>query len=200
MSPGFRRLLDALAAADDDDARAQVQAQIRARFERPLAVLISDMSGFSRITREEGILHFLGLIHRMQSLCRPVVEAHGGRWVKAEADNLYLSFPSARAAIEGAIGMHDACDEDARGRRRNDTVSLAIGIDYGPVLDLDGEDFYGDPVNIASKLGEDLASSGDLFVTRRAAAGFATPDGWTAAIERARISSVDIEYLALRRA
>lgn len=199
MSPGFRRLLDALTAADTDETRAKTEAQIRAKYERPLAVVISDMSGFSRITREEGILHFLGLIHRMQGLCRTAIEAHGGTWVKAEADNLYLSFPTARAAIEGAIAMHDACDNDARGRRLNDTVSLAIGIDYGTVLDLDGEDFYGDPVNIASKLGEDLAGSGELFVTRRAATDVAVPRGWVGTTEQANISSVDIDYLALRR-
>jgi class 3 adenylate cyclase len=199
MSPAFRRLLGAYAEAPTPAARAAVETRIRETYERPRAVVISDMSGFSRITREEGILHFLGLIHRMQTLCRPIVERHGGTWVKAEADNLYLSFATADEAMTAAIAMHEACDKDADGRRRNDTVSLSIGIDHGPVLDLDGEDFYGDPVNIASKLGEDLGDAGDLLVTRTAAGAFAPPAGWRSEVASARISSVDIEYLVLRR-
>jgi class 3 adenylate cyclase len=95
--------------------------------------------------------------------------------------------------------MHETCDKDAEGRRRNDTVSLSIGIDHGPILDLDGEDFYGDAVNIASKLGEDLADAGDQLVTRTAAAAFVPPPGWRSELASARISSVDIEYLVLRR-
>jgi class 3 adenylate cyclase len=199
MTSQFRRLLEQLAQATGPQARARVEAEIRAAYERELGVLISDMSGFSRITREEGILHFLALIHQMQSFCIPAIEGAGGRLVKAEADNLYAAFDTPAAALAGAVAMHDACDRACAGRARNDIVSLSIGIDYGPVLDLDGADYFGDAVNIASKLGEDVAEGGELLITERAAAGLAKPVGWRSESRRTRISAVDIDYLAFTR-
>jgi len=193
----FRALLEQRIRAADDEARAVVDQQIRARYERDGAVLISDMSGFSRITQERGIIHFVELIHRMRSLTVPLVEAHGGRLIKAEADNLFVLFDTAQAAVDTAVAMLDACREAFVGRDRNDTVAIGIGIASGRLLDLDGLDFFGDPVNLASKLGEDLASGGDLLVTAQAAAEIAVPDGWSSAARRERISNIEIEFVAL---
>lgn len=41
---------------------------------------------------------------------------------------------------------------------------MAIGIGYGPIL-LAAEDFFGDEVNQASKLGEDIAGHGEVLLT-----------------------------------
>lgn len=194
----FRRLLEQRMAADAA-GRDKIDDQIRERYERDRAVLISDMSGFSRITQEEGILHFLELIHRMHLLTRPIIEAHGGHLVKAEADNLYVMFDAVQPAVDTAVALHDACRDAFAGKRANDTVALAIGISWGRLLDLDGADFFGDPVNLASKLGEDLASSGDLLVTKAAAEHMAIPRGWIGTARMERISNIDIELVELTR-
>jgi class 3 adenylate cyclase len=184
-------------SARNAEERARIDAEIRARFERHRAVLIGDMSGFSRITRQAGIVHFLGLIHRMHELCLPLVR-HTGTLVKTEADNLYASFATAQLAVETAIAMRRACDEASADREPHETIELAVGIAYGPILDLDGKEFYGDAVNIASKLGEDLASGGDVFVARPAFESVTLPAGFRADPRRERISSVDIDFVALR--
>lgn len=200
MGPAdFRRLIDAHFVASDASARAALGDEIRRRWERPRAVLISDMAGFSRITQEAGILHFLGLIRRMHAICMPVIQAHGGHVVKAVADNLYARFDDTQAALRAGFAMHDACASACAGLGRNDTVELAIGIAYGTLLDLDGEDFFGDPVNIASKLGEDIAEGGDLLVTADSAQDIVTPEGWRATPRHARISGVEIDYIAFAR-
>ena len=49
-------------------------------------MLVSDMSGFSRVCKEEGILHFLANIKIMQAMCVPICEARGGVMVKVAAD------------------------------------------------------------------------------------------------------------------
>lgn len=199
-SAGFKALIDQRIQATDPQARAEIDAQIRRRYERDAAVLISDMSGFSRITQEEGILHFVELIHRMQDLALPILEAcEGGRLVKAEADNLYASFDTVQAAVDTAVRLQDTFARAFAGKRLNDTVSLSIGIAWGRLLDVDGQDYYGDPVNLASKLGEDLASGGDVFLTRAAAQHMHVPGGWTVTPRQARISEVDIDFVALSR-
>jgi len=195
----FRRLLEQRMAVDDAAQRTAIDDKIRERYERDRAVLISDMSGFSRITQEEGILHFLELIHRMHLLALPIIEAHGGHLVKAEADNLYVMFDAVQTAVQTAVALQDACRDAFSGKRANDTCALGIGIAWGRLLDLDGHDFFGDPVNLASKLGEDLASGGDLLVTKAAAAHMEIPPGWVATARMERISNIDIELVELTR-
>ena len=48
--------------------------------------------------------------------------------------------------------------------------TVAMGIDYGRFLLVDDCDCYGDPVNVACKLGEDVAESGEVLLTAAARA------------------------------
>lgn len=182
---------------DPAELRA-VDAKIRARFERPLAVLISDMAGFSTITQQRGIIHFLALIQRMQALCVPIIEAKGGRLIKAEADNLFAVFPEPAMALEAAVGMRAACKADAQTRTALERVQVAIGLGYGPILDIDGHDFFGDQVNMASKLGEDLASSGQILLTGALHQALGDhPLGAQLKDRSATVSRVDLDYFEL---
>jgi class 3 adenylate cyclase len=199
-NPGFTALLDERMQAATAAARAEVDAKIRERYERDAAVMIIDMAGFSRITQEEGIVHFLALIHRMQGLVLPIIRAAvGGHVVKTEADNVYAMFDSAQAAIDTALALQEACRAAFDGTAANDAVRLSIGIAWGRLLDLDGNEYFGDPVNLAAKLGEDLANAGDLYVTADAAEGTTLPAGWRSEPKRERISNIDIDFLAVVR-
>ncbi|MFT5585954.1 MAG: adenylate cyclase [Cognaticolwellia sp.] len=172
--------------------------RIRARFERPLAVLISDMAGFSTITQKAGIIHFLALIQRMQGICVPLIKAHGGHLIKEEADNLYAIFEQPVMAVEAAVAMRAACAEDAQTQNDLGQVQVAIGLGFGPILDIDGHDFFGDQVNMASKLGEDIASSGQILLTRKLAEQLSGhPLSTKLSTHSAQISNVELDYLSL---
>jgi len=47
-------------------------------------------------------------------------------------------------------------------------IHSSCGIDYGKILIIGHEDCFGEPVNRASKIGEDLAAAGEIFVTKEA--------------------------------
>jgi class 3 adenylate cyclase len=47
-------------------------------------------------------------------------------------------------------------------------IHIACGIDYGRILVVGNEDCFGDPVNRASKMGEDIAAAGEVLVTKEA--------------------------------
>jgi class 3 adenylate cyclase len=104
----------------------------------------------------------------MQVVTREVVEGAGGSVVKFEADNLYAVFAEPRAAVEAAIRINVAfraqnvLTEDAK------DIHVAIGIAWGEILLVPGQDFYGDAVNLAAKLGEDLAEPGEILVDVKA--------------------------------
>lgn len=193
----FEAYLAARNASSSAEGRARVDADIRERYERPLAVMIGDMSGFSRITQAHGILHFLGLIQKMRAMAGPIVARHGGRVVKFEADNLYASFESADAALEAAIELHAACEEGAGAP--DDTVRMSLGLGYGGVLDIGGVDFYGDQVNLASKLGEDIAEAGEILVSEAFLEASSDRKGWFWDKRTTRISNIAFDYYSLLR-
>jgi hypothetical protein len=66
-------LLGRRAAASGEAERAAIEAEIEATFTARRAIVFTDMAGFSRTTRDQGIIHFLGLIQRKRELALPLV-------------------------------------------------------------------------------------------------------------------------------
>src|SRR6185436_20442395 len=62
-----------------------IDRHLREAFARTVAVLVLDMCGFSRLTIEHGIIHYLAMIHQMQEAARPAVTGNGGVVIKQEA-------------------------------------------------------------------------------------------------------------------
>ena len=94
--------------------------------------------------------------------------------------------------------MRDACAAHSAARPPNDFVGIAIGIGFGSILDLDGEDFFGDEVNLASKLGEDIATGGEVLLTDAAKVGAAELFGGSTTLQveprEETISAVHLRY------
>ena len=159
----FLALVDRLNAAGAGE-RPGIEAEIWERFGVERALLALDMSQFSLSVRRSGILPYLGLIRRMQAVTAPIVARHGGTVIKYLADNMIASFPSADEAAGAALAINRAIVEGA------ERFTVAMGIDYGRFLLVDDADCYGDPVNVACKLGEDVADSGEVLLTAAARA------------------------------
>ncbi len=147
---------------------AEIDAHIREVFGETLAVLVMDMSGFSRQTVRHGIIHFLAKIQRMHSIAIPAVEAHEGVIIKLEADNVYAVFGRVADAVEAAVDIQEGMD--AANTLLPDELDLhgEYGIGYGETLVIENEDIFGSEVNLASKLGEDLAERGEILLTESA--------------------------------
>ena len=64
----------------------------------------------------------------------------------------------------------------------------------------EGRELFGNPVNLASKLGEDLAERDDVLVTTETFTHVELPEGFSATPQRTRISEVDLEYFSVCRA
>ena len=164
--------LDALLSRiiQEPEKRSEITAEIVRDFTQRRAVLVLDMSGFSRTTQLHGIVEFLLMIHQMRLLAIPTIEAFGGSLVKAEADNLYCLFEATGDAVKAAreiIGRLNTVNVLLPADRR---LYASIGIGSGEVLVLVNEDLYGDEVNLASKLGEDVAQGGEVLLTEAAKA------------------------------
>jgi class 3 adenylate cyclase len=110
------------------------------------------------------------MIHRMKRLACPIVLANGGVVVKAEADDLYCLFESPVEAVAAAREIIARMDEANPHFLEDRRLYASIGIGHGPILNLDEDDIFGDEVNLASKLGEDVAESGMVLLTDAARA------------------------------
>ena len=166
----FSKLLDTLNAAPVDGKPA-IEQKILATYQRRKAVLALDMSGFTLTVRREGILAYLCQIRRMQQLTSPIVLAYQGQVVKNVADNLLAVFDDPAQAVEAARAMVRASQSadsavSADGEALT-PIAFSIGVDWGEILLIEGVDCFGDAVNLAYKLGEDIARPGEVLVTQR---------------------------------
>lgn len=150
------------------DRADEIDAEIKQVFGETLAILIFDMSGFSRQTIRYGIIHFLAQIHRMHSVAMPIVKAHAGEVIKREADNLFAVFPEVDQAVAAAVDL-DTSFQSANTMLSDEyDVHGEYGIGFGEILVIENEDIFGAEVNLASKLGEDLAQRGEILLTEAA--------------------------------
>jgi class 3 adenylate cyclase len=177
---------------------AEIDRSVRERFTRTLAVLVLDMSGFSRLTHRYGIVHFLAMIERMHDLVLPVIEdpRFSGRLLKLEADNVYAVFAHAAAAVEAAREIQRRLASANQVLPADWDLHVCIGIGHGEVLAVGDDEVYGHEMNLASKLGEDVGEGGDILLT--AAAFQSLPEAPAAAEKReAIVSGLGIAYYRL---
>lgn len=150
------------------ELRQRVLSEIDARFRRDVAVLVLDACGFSRTVRGRGIVHFLALLERLERLVRPCVEEQHGRILRREADNLYAVFDTADHALRAAQLIQRDVRAANEALPEDEEVGVSIGIGYGELLLVGPDDAWGDEMNLASKLGEDLAECGEILITKGA--------------------------------
>ena len=150
------------------DRVEQVDQQVRDAFERQVAILVLDMTGFSRLTVQHGIIHYLAMINQMEEAARPAVTGNGGAVIKQEADNLYAVYDDPEHALESALDIFRAFDAVNSVVPLNRDIYGSVGIGYGPSLIIGDEDLFGCEVNFACKLGEDLAQKGEILLTHSA--------------------------------
>jgi class 3 adenylate cyclase/TolB-like protein len=131
---------------------------------RLAAILAADVAGYSRLmgADEEGTLQRLKA-HRRE-LIDPKIKEHYGRVVKTTGDGLLVEFASVVDAVRCAVEIQRAMADRNADVPEDKRVIFRIGVNLGDVI-IDGDDIYGDGVNIAARL-ESLAEPGGICVSR----------------------------------
>ncbi|HSJ86865.1 MAG TPA: adenylate/guanylate cyclase domain-containing protein [Anaerolineales bacterium] len=168
MSEHFQQYLLRYSQTEVLQERRQIEESLWTEYGAEYAVFVLDMSGFSMLTRKYGIVHYLSMVRRMQLTTEPIVKSYHGSMIKYEADNCFAIFPDPLSAIHAAIAMQHAFAASNMLTPDDFDIHIACGIDYGKLLIIGHEDCFGDPVNRASKMGEDLAAAGEVLVTKEA--------------------------------
>jgi adenylate cyclase len=144
---------------------APFNAQDHLRTTRRLAAVLSaDVAGYSRLmgAEEEATLERLK-VHRRE-IVDPKISEHRGRIVKTTGDGMLAEFASVVDAVRCAVEVQRAMVDRNAGIPEDKQITFRVGINLGDVI-IDGEDIYGDGVNIAARL-EALAEPGDICISR----------------------------------
>lgn len=142
----------------------RIDRLLRERAEREVTIFMSDSSGFTRKTHEYGIAQFLAVMTRHYRQLLPVFRKHGGEVLSTAADNLLAIFDEPSDALRASIEIQRRLRRSNVGKKDEEQFHLCIGIESGRALVLK-DNAYGACVNVASKLGEDLAGKGEILVT-----------------------------------
>ena len=130
---------------------------------RLAAILAADVVGYSRMMGEDEA----GTLAQIKTLQREVFEPktreHNGRIFNTSGDGVLVEFASVVDAVQHALDVQRALarrNADVPAERR---IELRIGINLGDII-VDGDDIYGDGVNIAARL-ESLAQPGGIYIS-----------------------------------
>jgi len=127
------------------------------------AILAADVVGYSRLMGrdEQGTLARLK-VHRTERV-DPVIGRRGGRIVKLIGDGALVEFASAVESLSAAIEIQEGMAEANRGQPEDTRVVFRIGLHLGDLI-VEGDDLYGDGVNVAARL-EAEAPAGGIVIS-----------------------------------
>jgi adenylate cyclase len=127
------------------------------------AILAADVVGYSRLMGADEAGTLTALKHHRQAVFDPAVAAHNGRIVKLIGDGTIVEFGSVVDAVNCALSVQRSGDLTPDETPPQPKIVLRIGINLGDVI-IEGDDIYGDGVNIAARL-EPLAEPGGICVS-----------------------------------
>lgn len=130
---------------------------------RLAAIVAADIVGYSRLMgRDEA-----GTVARLRNVrserLQPVLDRRGGRIVKLTGDGALIEFGSAVEALAAAIEFQQAMLDAEAAVAEDQRLVFRVGVHLGDVI-VDGDDLYGDGVNIAARL-EAAAPAGGIVVS-----------------------------------
>ena len=127
------------------------------------AILAADVVGYSALMEADEAGTFDRLRAGRKELFEPEIKKHHGRIFKLMGDGLLAEFGSVVDAVECAVTLQRGMVERNASVPEGKRIEVRIGINLGEVI-VEGEDRYGEGVNVAARL-QELAEPGGICVS-----------------------------------
>ena len=131
---------------------------------RLTAILAADVAGYSRLMGEDEEGTHERLKAHLRELIDPKIAEHRGRIVKNTGDGFLAEFQSVVDAVRCAVEVQQEMADANAAIPPEKRIEFRVGINLGDVI-VEGEDIFGDGVNIAARL-EGLVEPGGICVSR----------------------------------
>ena len=132
---------------------------------RLAAIVIADVVGFSRMMAVDETGAFQRLKSVRAEVVDPLIARHHGRMVKPLGDGLLIEFASIVDALAFAIAFQTEMAARNAAAPSEKRLIYRIGVNFGDVIG-DGDDIYGDGVNVAARL-EPLSPPGGICISAK---------------------------------
>ncbi len=125
-------------------------------------ILCADVVGYSHLMEvdEVGTLESL---QRCRSAMAKLIERHDGRIINTWGDAVIAEFASVVEAVQCAVEIQTEISDENRELPDDKRMRFRIGINLGDVM-VEGDDVYGDGVNVAARL-QELAEPGGILIS-----------------------------------
>ena len=139
-------------------------APARQGIERRLsAILSADVADYSRLIGADELEAVNAMRTLRQEMWEPTLIEHGGRIIKSSIDGMIVEFSSVNQAVESGLSLQQKMQSLDSGTDMLPRIQLRIGINLGDIL-IEGDDIFGDGVNIAARL-KSVCSAGGLLIS-----------------------------------
>ena len=128
------------------------------------AIIAADVVSYSRLMGVDEAETLAALKTHRRDLIDPNIAEHQGRIVKTTGDGLLIEFPSVIEAVQCAVEVQRAMQQRNSDVPADHRIEFRVGINLGDII-IDGDDIYGDGVNVAARL-EGLAEANGICVSR----------------------------------
>jgi adenylate cyclase len=162
LQPGRKSLVQELGMAGLQVWQSLSEATGRGHGDREMAILFTDLVGFSSWALKAGDAAALELLRQVGAVIDTAVTDHDGRIVKWLGDGAMATFLEPRAAVNAALEAQAAV---ARIDLDGHIPSMRAGIHWGSPRKL-GSDYLGVDVNIAARV-SDAAKADQVLVSDR---------------------------------
>jgi class 3 adenylate cyclase/pimeloyl-ACP methyl ester carboxylesterase len=133
---------------------------------RLAAILAADVVGYSRLMGADEMGTHTSLKSHRRELIDSGIAEHRGRIVKTTGDGMLVEFASVVDAVGCAVYVQRSMARRNAGVAEEKQIIFRIGINIGDII-IDGDDIFGDGVNIAARL-ETLCEPGGICISRAA--------------------------------
>src|SRR6476646_11476038 len=133
---------------------------------RLAAILAADVVGYSRLMGADEVGTLTSLKLHRRELVDSGISEHHGRIVKTTGDGMLVEFASVVDAVGCAVKIQRSMVQRNAGIPAEKQIVFRMGINVGDII-IDGDDIFGDGVNIAARL-ETLCEPGGVCISRAA--------------------------------
>ena len=130
---------------------------------RLTAILAADVVGYSRLMGGDEVGTLARLKACRRELVDPAIEEFHGRIVKLMGDGALVEFASVVDAVQCAAKIQRRMAGHDQGAPEAQRIRFRLGVNLGDII-VDGNDIYGDGVNVAARL-EGLAEPGGICIS-----------------------------------